>query len=1091
MNTLLDSWLMAGWSYPVLTFLIVSALKGGGLVLLAWALAVLFKNKTAALRSWVWRLCVVALASLLLWPFAPALLERLRPRLPAQGNGALIVLQQARSLDILSKDDPPPGPAMLHQNPSRAAFSLAENPPVPLAPMRTLWMAKIERSAFLVWWALAAVIFGTRLLRAVCGLWWLGRQSRGLPRLDGCRLVKGLGSPVITGWWKAQIWLPAEAAEWPLAKVRAVCLHEMAHHQRHDGAWQWLGWVTASVWWWNPLSWLALRRMAAEAELAADELALQEGVAAPDYAQVLVEIAAGGHARTRATGVPMLGRSSIERRVQAILRAVKPRVRLGRVARLALAVAGTAAVVAAGVESRHALIAPPAEPLTAEERGKVDRCLEALEKTLVNLDRIHVRMKRTWTVTDKKKGETVRSPQPGMVEAWVDETAQKSRAEWRPVVSQWIAGAAPWMVRDQTDVSDGRRSWSVDDDRTGLQFHQVQWHFFSPFRQSQGQKLRSVLKEMQRGGFKNFGNSAHRVYEAELEGRQVMRVESRNLLGNMNNVTDIWDISLPEGAVVRYVSHPDATGKIVSNEWKALAWDHLPEGTPYPAKWEWRDMRNNELTVNVDEITTIEKIPAVPEALLQPPGPRQQPYVATDGKTTHAEALEARFVNARDGKPLADVQVSYDINNAGMQKATTDAGGLLRIPLPAGEIMNLRVWGVKPGFVIQRVQWRRYGDPLKIPPSYEMKLYPDGGPIGGIVVNEKGQPVKGAEVNIWHTGGATRWDVFADIHATTDRVTKTDAEGKWSLKGFAEDLNGLTIHVTHRQYQRLAMDYRTATGQPYESLRDGTSKATLHGGNIEVTGTVIEESGKPVVGCFVTVGEDRWGYVDEPNGKTAADGSFKILLHEKTKQWITFEAAGFQPHLQEMDLTLGSIEPLQVRLAPGEHLRVRVLDEAGAPVSGARVVANRWRSKRPLWFEATTDAEGRFEWKGSPADEVKWDILSGTDIALRDYPLIANGQEQTVVLRPAVRFTGTVVDARTGSAIPHFTITPGDTRRSDIYWSDSSRRSFKNGAFTLDVWWMREAATLRVEAEGYETFQTPTFTPRQQTEKLTVKLAPK
>lgn len=1090
MNTLLDSWLLGGWSYPVLTFLIVCALKSSGLVLLAWALAVFFKNKTAALRSWVWRLCMVALASLMLWPFAPSLLERLRPRVVVQGNSALTVIQQARAFDILSKDDPPPGPARLHQNPSRAAFSLAQSPPVALAPMRTLWMAKVERAVFLAWWVVAVLIFGTRLLRAACGRWWLKQQSQGLTPVEGCRRVSGLGSPVVTGWWQAQIWLPAEAAEWSQAKVRAVCLHEMAHHRRHDGAWQWLGWLTASVWWWNPLSWLALRRMAAEAELAADELALQEGVAAPDYAQVLVEIAAGGRTGAQAAGVPMLGRSSIERRVQAILRAVRPRVRLGPVARVLLAVAGTAAVVAAGVESSYALLAPPAEPLTAEERGKVDQCVAALEKSFANLDRIHLTVKRNWAFTDKTKGETVRSPQPEVVEAWVDEVARKSRAEWRPSVTRWIAGAAPWSIGNRTEVSDGRQSWSVEADDTGVQFHEVQWHFFSPFSQSQGQKLRAVLREMQHGGFKNFGNTAHRIDEVDADGREVMRVESRNLLGNRNNITDIWDISLANGAIVRYVSHPNAGGNVISNEWKVLAWGHLPGGAAYPAKWEWRDMHRKEGTFYECEITSIEKIAAVPEALLQPPSSPQQPYVATDGNTAHAEALEVRFVSALDGKNLGDVRVDYEVNGSARQQTRSDAAGVFRIPLPPGEIENLRAWGLKPGFVTQRVQWRRYGDPLKIPQVYEMKLYPAGAPIGGVVVDEQGAPVAGAEVNIWHTGGAARWDVFSDIHATTDRVTKTDAEGRWSMDGFAEDLTGLSIHVTHPHYRRLAMDYRTATGQPYESLRDGTGKAILHHGNIEVTGRVLDDSGKPVADCAVTVGEDRWGFLDEPNGKSAADGSFKVLLHEPTQLWMTFEAEGFQPQMQQIDLALGKIEPRQVRLAPGMHLRVRVLDEAGSPVQGARAVANRWRNKRSLWFEAGTDAEGRFQWRGAPADEVKWDIVSSTDI-LRDLPLKADGQEQTVVLRPAVRFTGTVVDARTGSAIPHFSITPGDTRRSDIYWNDSHRRSFKNGAFTFDVWWMREAATLRVEAEGYEPFQTPTFIPRQQTETLSVKLVPK
>ncbi|MGV3663034.1 MAG: M56 family metallopeptidase [Prosthecobacter sp.] len=1090
MNTLLDTWLISGWSYPVLAFLIVCALKTSGLVLLAWALTLFVKNKTAALRSWVWRLCVVALASLLLWPFAPSFLEHLRPRLPVRGNGALNIIQKARALDMLSKDNPPPGPARLHENPSRAAFSLEERPPVALAPLRTLWMARMERAVFLVWWAVAVLIFGMRLLRSACGRWWLQRHSRSLPQVNGCRLVAGPGSPVITGWWKAQIWLPAEAAAWSQAKVRAVSLHEMAHHQRHDGAWQWLGWLTASVWWWNPLSWLALRRMAAEAELAADERALQEGVAAPDYAQVLVEIAAGGRTGAQAAGVPMLGRSSIERRVQAILRGGGARSRFGKMARVVLVLAGAAAVVAAGVESRYAMMPAPADPLSKEERELVERCLDPLEKTAESLGRIHLTLKRAWSVTDKTGREIVRSPQPELVEAWVDETARKSRAEWRPGVSRWTGGAAAWVIENRTDVSDGQRSWSVDDDDTGVKFQQTNWHFFSPFAQNRAQGLLSALREMRRSGFKSFANSGHEIREAEVAGQKVLRVERKDFLVQQGKVMEIWDLSAADGSLVRHGFNLDASGGF-AEEWKALAWAALPDGSQYPAKWEWRHTDSKETTTNQWEVTSLERIAAVPEALLLPPGRPQRPYVATDGSTAHAEALEARFVNARDGKTLDAVTVHYDINGSGRQAASSDASGVLRIPLPAGEIKSLHVWGMKAGYVTQRVHWSRYGDPLKIPQAYEVKLHPAGAPIGGIVVDGNDQPVVGAEVNIWHTGGPKRWDVFADIHSNIDRIAKTDAAGKWSLSGFAEDLTGLSIHITHPRHKRLAMDYLTATGQPYASLRDGSSKATLRGENIELTGTVTDEGGRPVTRCAITVGEDRWGSMDEPNTKVAADGSFKVHLHEKKKQWITFEAEGLQPHMQQINVSQESPAPLQVRLAAGRHLRVRVVDEAGAPVPGARVVANRWQQKRSLWFEVSTDAEGRFQWTGAPADEVKWDILSGRDAALRDFPLVADGQEQTVVLRPAVRFTGIVVDARTGSPLPQFSITPGDTRTHDVYWNDTDRRSFKNGAFTFDVWWMREPAALRVEAEGYEPFITPTFTPRQQTETLTVKLVPR
>ena len=113
--------------------------------------------------------------------------------------------------------------------------------------------------------------------------------------------------------------------------------------------------------------------------------------------------------------------------------------------------------------------------------------------------------------------------------------------------------------------------------------------------------------------------------------------------------------------------------------------------------------------------------------------------------------------------------------------------------------------------------------------------------------------------------------------------------------------------------------------------------------------------------------------------------------------------------------------------------------------------------------------------------------------ALRDYPLLPAAELQTVTLRPAIRFTGTVLDARTGQHVTSFKVTPGDTRRSanNIYWQNEQAQSFRDGSFTLEVWWMREDHTLRITAEGYEPFETALFTPKQQTESLTIKLVPK
>jgi uncharacterized GH25 family protein len=377
---------------------------------------------------------------------------------------------------------------------------------------------------------------------------------------------------------------------------------------------------------------------------------------------------------------------------------------------------------------------------------------------------------------------------------------------------------------------------------------------------------------------------------------------------------------------------------------------------------------------------------------------------------------------------------------------------------------------------------------------YETKLFPAGKPIGGTIVDAAGQPVEGAPVSALHTGRVFDYDdgVFSDVHTSGKWKARTDANGNWSMTGFAEDLSGLIIWVEHPRYKRIATEYETASGQRLESLRDGTSRLVLNSADLEVSGVISDTNGKPVPNCSVTLTEDHWGRFDEPNAKSDAEGRFAVPVHEKGKEWFTFEAAGFAPQMVELDVNAESAKRLVVvKLRPGAFFKAKVVDEAGKPLPGVKMIADRWQEKRTLWFEGMTDAEGRMEWRGAPPDAVKWTLL-GKDRIVRDLPISADGTEQVVVLRPALRFTGTVVDAQTGLPLKTFQVTPGDSRRSaaDIFWQEEDKQTFRDGEFTFDSEWMRFDHKLRITAEGYEPQETALFTPRQQTETLSIRLKP-
>src|SRR4029079_13741222 len=72
--------------------------------------------------------------------------------------------------------------------------------------------------------------------------------------------------------------------------------------------------------WFNPLCWLALRRLREYGEMACDDAALRSGLAAREYAERLVEIARTCRAASlAAVSVAMARPSSLQRRIAAML----------------------------------------------------------------------------------------------------------------------------------------------------------------------------------------------------------------------------------------------------------------------------------------------------------------------------------------------------------------------------------------------------------------------------------------------------------------------------------------------------------------------------------------------------------------------------------------------------------------------------------------------------------------------------------------------------------------------------------------------------------------------------------------------------
>ena len=334
---------LSSLSRMLLPILLDAAAKGLIVLLLVAITAQAMRKTSAAARHLVWFLGICGLlllpalsAALPSWHILPNLWpDETSARIqPAASASPELELKPARPM-------PPPAAELPTVPITTPQLTMPSDPspaaPSPLPPPVVSHPLPVQTWILLIWLAGSGVLLAYLAL-SVLSLWRLGRHARPLTSPPWTTLLEDLAHqlnlrrpvhllssdrrtmPMTWGLWRMRLLLPHEAHDWPIEERRTVLLHELAHAKRHDCLIQLLTQLTCALYWFNPLIWLASRRMQSEREQACDDLVLACGAKPSAYAQHLLQIAASlPTPPLTAAAIAMARPSSLEGRLLAIL----------------------------------------------------------------------------------------------------------------------------------------------------------------------------------------------------------------------------------------------------------------------------------------------------------------------------------------------------------------------------------------------------------------------------------------------------------------------------------------------------------------------------------------------------------------------------------------------------------------------------------------------------------------------------------------------------------------------------------------------------------------------------------------------------
>ena len=308
-------------------YVILLIAKSTVILSLAFLLVPVLRHAAASTRYTLWALTFASIVAL---PVAIAAVPSWRVAIAAAPTMTRVTQQPVTTPALTSSEDvttPAPLTERVDAAVTRAVQSVDSSGALPgPAVILLIWLV----GALLIAARIVAGRYSLRRLSAKATPFtsdeWISDVRRESSRLGVQREVNVLASdrvstPLAFGIRSPVILLPRDSESWTRDHRLIVLRHELAHIARGDALICVLSAAAGALYWFNPLVWIAARKLRTEQERSCDDRVLALGTPATDYAEHLLEVArsAKNIGMHSLVSVAMARPSQLEGRLLAVL----------------------------------------------------------------------------------------------------------------------------------------------------------------------------------------------------------------------------------------------------------------------------------------------------------------------------------------------------------------------------------------------------------------------------------------------------------------------------------------------------------------------------------------------------------------------------------------------------------------------------------------------------------------------------------------------------------------------------------------------------------------------------------------------------